>query len=81
MMKYLVLLAVLVVAYLFWRNARLKDDRTSGGSARKGTRPAAGPQEMVACRACGLHLPRSEAVFGSNGAPFCCNEHRLGSGS
>jgi uncharacterized protein len=79
-MKYLVLLAVLVVAYLMWRNARLKDDRTSGG-ARKGTRPARGPQEMVACRACGLHLPRSEAVFGSSGAPFCCQEHRLGSGS
>jgi uncharacterized protein len=81
MMKYLVLFAVLVVAYLFWRNARLKDDRTTGGSARRRPPPAAGPQEMVACRTCGLHLPRSEAVFGSSGAPFCCQEHRLGSGS
>jgi uncharacterized protein len=80
MMKYLVLAAVLFVAYLFWRNGRLKDDRTSGG-ARGSARPTPGPQEMVACRTCGLHLPRAEAVFGSNGEPFCCQEHRLASGS
>jgi uncharacterized protein len=77
-MKYLVLIAVLVIAYLVWRNGRLKDGR---GAPPPKPGPAAGPQEMIACSTCGVHLPRSDAVFGSNGAPYCSQEHRLRSGS
>jgi uncharacterized protein len=76
-MKYVVLLAVLVIAYLVWRNGRIKD--SSG--ARGPSRPVAGPQEMVACATCGLHLPQSDALFGSNGLPYCSQEHRLRSGT
>ena len=75
-MKYLVLFAVLFIAYLLWRNARLREER------RDPPRPgrAAGPQEMVSCPVCGVHLPRSEAVPGQRGILYCSNEHRLRAG-
>lgn len=72
-MKYLVLLAVLVIAYLVWRNGRLRDD--SGGAARRPAPPAQ-PQEMVSCPVCGLHLPRPDAVAGDDGRFYCTHEHR-----
>jgi len=75
-MKYLLLFAVLYVAYLLWRNARIRD----AGEARPGRGQAAGPQEMVSCPVCGVHLPRSEAVPGQGGLLYCSNEHRLRAG-
>ena len=37
--------------------------------------PAAAPETMVDCAACGLHVPASEAV--RDGARlFCCTAHR-----
>jgi uncharacterized protein len=74
--KYLVLLVVLVIAYAWWRQSRLRDDRP------KPPPPASGdPQEMVSCPVCGVHLPRSEAVPGARGVLYCSNEHRLRGGS
>jgi uncharacterized protein len=75
-MKYLLLLVVLVVAYMLWRNARLAE--------REARRPPPAPplpQEMVSCPVCGLHLPKSDAVAGTNGRLYCSQEHRLLSGS
>ncbi|NNU44491.1 PP0621 family protein [Ramlibacter montanisoli] len=74
-MKYLVLLAVLVIAYMVWRNARLerKDD------ARRPPAPGT-PQEMVSCPVCGLHLPKPDAVRGADGLFYCSQEHRLTAG-
>lgn len=75
-MKYLVLAAVLFIAYLVWRNNRLEDrgDR----QAQRG-QPGT-PQEMVSCATCGLHLPRPDAVRGSDGRYYCGEEHRLRAG-
>lgn len=75
-MKYLVLFAVLAVAYLLWRNARLA--RRDAADRRQA--PAI-PQEMVSCPVCGLHLPKNDAVAGSNGLLYCSQEHRLRAGS
>ena len=76
-MKYLVLLAVLVIAYLVWRNARqARRDQGSGPSRR----PASAPQAMVSCAVCGVHLPKSDAVAGADGLPYCSQEHRLRAG-
>lgn len=74
-MKYLVLFAVLFVAYLVWRNGRLRDERAAPPQ-RPGA-PASGPQEMVSCPVCGVHLPRSDAVQGARGVLYCSHEHRL----
>jgi uncharacterized protein len=78
MMKYLLLFAVLLVAYLMWRNGRLR----GGGQApphQSGSAPG-GPQEMVSCPVCGVHLPRSDAVPDQRGILYCSNEHRLRAG-
>jgi uncharacterized protein len=77
MMKYFLLFVVLYVAYLMWRNGRL--------AARKERRPPpqqapTSPQDMVRCPICGVHLPRPDAVAGTNGLLYCSQEHRLKAG-
>jgi uncharacterized protein len=37
--------------------------------------PASGPEMMVQCAQCGLHLPRSESVAGGD-LHFCSADHR-----
>ena len=69
-MKYLVLLAVLVVAYIWWRNER----RATMAPPTEPRRPPA-PQDMVACARCGVHLPRPEALT-SGQRSYCCAEHQ-----
>lgn len=74
-MKYLLVLAVVMVAFYVWRNNRL-GDRTD--AARKAPPPSGRanvPAIMVACRQCGTHLPETEAVQGSQGA-YCSADHR-----
>jgi uncharacterized protein len=75
-MKYLVLFAVLLIAYLLWRNARI--DR--GPGRNRGAAPPAGPLEMVSCAQCGVHLPKPEAIGGADGRLYCSQEHRLRGG-
>lgn len=79
-MKYLLLFALLFVAYLLWRHGRLRDERESATSARKPPPAPGDPQQMVSCPVCGVHLPRSEAVAGQGGILYCSNEHRLRAG-
>lgn len=75
-MKYLLLIAFLVVAYLLWRNARLRD----AAAAPRASAPPPPALEMVSCPVCGLHLPRPDAIAGSNGRFYCSPEHRAGAG-
>ncbi|MEX1165723.1 MAG: PP0621 family protein [Hydrogenophaga sp.] len=71
-MKYLLVLAVLVVAFWIWRNNRRSDSRPE----KQPTPPPIGlPLTMVACLECGTHLPESEALRGDQGS-YCCAEHR-----
>ena len=77
-MKYLLLFAILLVAYLVWRNGRLRDE--SAAARRPGAAPGAAPQEMVRCPVCGVHLPRSDAVADARGILYCSQEHRLRAG-
>jgi uncharacterized protein len=74
-MKYLVLLAVLVIAYAWWRNSRIEAKRQPPAAPAA---PAAGsPQDMIRCPVCSVHLPRGDAVAGADGALYCSQEHRL----
>lgn len=69
-MKFLLVLAVVLLIAWLWRSGR----RDLPGS---GDRPAPppGPQEMVRCDHCGVHLPRNEAAAGRIGL-YCSPEHR-----
>lgn len=74
-MKYLLVLAVVLVAFWVWRNNRLTDNtQDQKPTPRKQPAPRA-PTVMVACLHCGTHLPESEAVLGRQGA-YCSTEHR-----
>lgn len=68
-MKYiLVVIALFVLVWLL---------RSTLGRLR-GTpppRPSRGPQPMLACAQCGVHLPRDEALPGRGGV-FCGDAHR-----
>ena len=74
-MKYLLVLAVVVVAFYIWRHNRLGD---RAEAARKAPPPPQGranvPAIMVACQQCGTHLPETEAVPGREGH-YCSAEH------
>lgn len=71
-MKYLVLLIVLVVAIGIWRNRRDKETETE---SRRPPPPLAGPQDILACAHCGVHIPKAEALMLGSQA-YCCPEHR-----
>lgn len=76
-MKYLLLFALLYVAYVVWRNGRVAE-----GEARRQPAPPsqAKPLEMVSCPVCGVHLPRPDAVSGARGVLYCSHEHRQRAG-
>lgn len=62
-----------LAAYLAWRWVklqRLRDTRAPGAPPRQA-------QAMVSCAACGLHLPRQEALPKGE-RYYCCEEHRRG---
>ena len=74
-MKYLLVLAVVMVAFYVWRNNRI-NDRTD--KPRQSPPPSGNsrlPVVMVACHQCGTHLPQGDTVQGSLG-PYCSAEHR-----
>lgn len=72
-MKFILVLAVVLVAFWIWRNNRLGDRE----APRPPTPPRApqSPAIMVACAHCGMHLPSVEAVQGNRGT-YCSQEHR-----
>jgi uncharacterized protein len=73
-MKYLLVLAVVVLAFWLWRQGRQVGNDAPPPSKRS-ARPLPRPTAMVACLQCGTHLPDIEAVHGRQGA-YCCEEHR-----
>ena len=73
-MKYLLVFAVIAVAFWIWRQGRQADQPKPPPSQRR-NKPLPPPTAMVACLECGTHLPETDAVQGRQGA-FCCEEHR-----
>ena len=76
MAKFLLVIAVFVVFFLFLRNQARKASGTSQRptSASKQDSPSKHGEDMVRCGICGVHLPTSEAVT-SRGDFFCSKEH------
>jgi uncharacterized protein len=70
-MKLVLVLAAVFVLYLMLRGALGRHGRTP----RSRQAPPAGPQPMLSCAHCGVHLPRDEALPGRGGV-FCDAAHR-----
>ncbi|MBT9467447.1 PP0621 family protein [Hydrogenophaga sp.] len=74
-MKYLLVLAVVMVAFYVWRHNRITD---RSDASRPPPAPPGAPRlpvVMVACKQCGTHLPQGDTVQGTLG-PYCSAEHR-----
>jgi uncharacterized protein len=74
-MKYLLVLAVIVVAIWFWRRGRQEEMRTRSRPPRNPPPAVGAPKAMVRCDYCGLHLPATDAINGPDGT-YCCAAHR-----
>jgi uncharacterized protein len=72
--KLLLIIALFFVAYLLMRAIRTRAGTQRPDETRK-PHSSALPEDMVRCRVCGVHLPRSES-FTSRGRFFCSDEHR-----
>jgi len=67
--KYLLLIAVVIIAYMVIKSS----SRRSDGRHQA---PASGKEEdMVRCKICGVHLPRSEGLEFRD--EFYCSEEHL----
>lgn len=71
-MKYLVLFAVLAVAFGIWSSKRRAEAQLR--QQRQARPPPPRLQAMVACARCGLHLPQTEAA-GDGQGHWYCQEH------
>lgn len=71
-MKFLLILAAVLGLVWLLRSGR-RGSKPS--QAEASAPPPAGPQDMVRCARCGVHLPHDEAVVGHIGL-YCSNEHR-----
>lgn len=69
------LLTLAAVALLVWL---LRGDRRKAVKQARAAQKVSGPERMVSCAACGLHLPASDALTGPDGRVFCSPEHRRG---
>lgn len=75
-MKYLLTLAILVIAVKWWLSRQARPTRAEPPPASVPPPPAAAPLPMCACAHCGLMLPEGEAWLDEQGRAFCCAEHR-----
>jgi len=72
-MKILLLLAL--VFGVLWLLKGRRREHTNPPRSQPKSPP--GPQAMLACAHCGVHLPQSDALMDAAGRPFCSDAHRL----
>ncbi|RZJ03774.1 MAG: hypothetical protein EOP39_21290 [Rubrivivax sp.] len=79
-MKYILVVALVLVAFWFWRNGRRQERAEAARKpAAAPTRAVAAPLAMTRCAVCGLHLPEADALVGPGGW-YCGPEHRSQAG-
>ncbi|MBQ0957854.1 hypothetical protein KAK06_02680 [Ideonella sp. 4Y11] len=75
-MKFLLTLAVLVIAVKWWLSRQKRPTRPVPPPASSAPVPPPAPTPMCACAHCGLMLPQGEAWRDEQGRAFCGAEHR-----
>lgn len=73
-MGRLLLILLLVVLLLLWWKQRSPSRARDAAAPPPAPKPS-GPEPMLRCAECGLHLPGSQALPGKGGV-FCSAEHR-----
>lgn len=75
-MKFLWFLALLLVVLWWWRRSQSTHTRQQASQQEpaKAPGPDVSPDAMVACKVCGLHVPRREAVIQGDRI-YCCSQH------
>ena len=68
MAKFLLLIAVFIIAYMVIKSGARRRDWPKQA-------PGSVEEDMVRCKVCGVHLPRSESLE-SRDEFFCSEEHR-----
>lgn len=69
-MKWLVLIAVVLIVLWLLKPRRVRERPAASSSARGPL-----PENMVRCEHCGVHLPAGDALPGRSGV-FCGEAHR-----
>ncbi|QKO22881.1 PP0621 family protein [Rhodoferax sp. BAB1] len=72
-MKFLLFLVIALLVVWLWRSGRRSDSPSDQATPTPPTPP--GPQEMVRCAHCGVHLPHGDAIVGRIGL-YCSKEHQ-----
>jgi uncharacterized protein len=76
-MKFLVVALVVVLGlWLLLRGRKASGDERRAPPAPSKPGAVKGPEAMVSCARCGVHLPQGDALFDPAGRPFCGAEHR-----
>lgn len=73
-MKYLVVFAVLALAFWIWRSNRVRASTKQSFDMKKTAPSDATPQTMLRCAVCGVHLPETDALTGKQGS-YCSSAH------
>lgn len=73
-MGRLLIVLLLAVAVLLWWKHRQRGKRSEEAAPHR-PRESTGPEAMLRCAECGVHLPSSQVLPGRGGV-FCCHEHR-----
>lgn len=86
-MKLLIWLVLGAVVVLWWlhqkklkaaaREAAAIHAAASAASGSTAAKTDPGPERMLPCATCGVHLPRSEAILSPDGElAWCCEAHQ-----
>ena len=67
-MKYLIAFAVDIAALLLLKRGQRQRERDIGTPRERG------PEPMLPCRHCGVHVPASRCIW-RDGEPYCSAEH------
>ena len=73
-MTKLIFIVVVTVLLVLWFKSMGRKRRDEGGE-RDAAPPKTPGEDMVRCRVCGVHMPRSEALL-SQGQTYCSDDHR-----
>lgn len=69
-MKYLLVLAMVAVAFWYWSKGR----RQAVQERQRPAAPLQPPESMHSCAWCNVHVPQGEIVW-HEGVPYCCAQH------